>query len=151
LGATVFDFMGATLSMLWKAPQRADDAANPVRLAWGVPMPEFAGAFEERFGLRMVEAYGLTDAGVMVYQPLSEPRRPGSCGKVIPEYSLRIAPDGEMLLKAHEPGLMTLGYLGDAEATATGFAGGWFHTGDLGRVDPDGWVYFLGRKKDAIR
>ena len=151
LGATVFDFMGATLTMLWKAPERSDDAANTIRLAWGVPVPEFAAAFEERFGLRIVEAYGLTDAGVPIYHPLSEPRKLGSCGKVIAEYALQIAADGEMLLRANEPGLMTLGYLGDAEATDAGFADGWFHTGDLGRVDAAGWVYFLGRKKDAIR
>lgn len=150
-GATVFDYMGATLSMLWKAPRRADDSDNPVRLAWGVPMPDFAVGFEQRFGLRLVEAYGLTDAGVPVYQPLAETRRAGSCGKVIPEYDLDIAADGEILLRAREPGLMMLGYLGDSAATSAAFAGGWFHTGDLGRVDEAGWVYFTGRKKDAIR
>ena len=74
-GATVFDFMGATLTILWKQPRRADDADNPVRLAWGVPMPEFAAQFEDRFELQLVEVYGLTDAGVGVYQPLDEPRR----------------------------------------------------------------------------
>jgi crotonobetaine/carnitine-CoA ligase len=151
LGATVFDYMGATLTMLWKTPQRATDADNDVRLAWGVPMPDFAEEFEQRFGLRLVEAYGLTDAGVPVYQPLDEPRRPGSCGKVVPEYSLAIAGDGEILVRAHEPGLTALGYLGDEEATAAAFAGDWFRTGDLGRVDEEGWVYFTGRKKDAIR
>lgn len=151
LGATVFDYMGATLTMLWKAPERADDARNRVRLAWGVPMPDFAAGFESRFGLRLVEAYGLTDAGVPVYQPLDQPVPAGSCGRVVPEYTLTIAPDGEILVRAHEPGLMTLGYVGDREATAASFAGGWFHTGDLGRVDEGGWVYFTGRKKDAIR
>lgn len=151
LGATVFDYMGATLTMLWKANPRSDDADHRVRLAWGVPMPDFAEAFEERFGLRLVEGYGLTDAGVPVYHPLSEPRRAGSCGKVVPEYEIRIADDGEILLRAKEPGLMTVGYLGEPEATAAAFAGGWFHTGDIGRVDGDGWVHFLGRKKDSIR
>jgi crotonobetaine/carnitine-CoA ligase len=151
LGATVFDYMGATLTMLWKAPERNSDADNPVRLGWGVPMPDFAEGFEQRFGLRLVEGYGLTDAGVAVYQPLGEPRRPGSCGKVVPEYSLSIARDGEILIQAHEPGLITLGYLGDEAATSAAFTDGWFRTGDLGRVDEDGWVYFTGRKKDAIR
>jgi carnitine-CoA ligase len=150
-GATVFDYMGATLTMLWKAPERANDADNPVRFAWGVPMPDFAADFEQRFGLRLVEAYGLTDAGVPVYQPLDEPRRPGSCGKVVPEYTLDIAADGEILVKAHEPGLTTLGYLGDPAATSAAIARGWFHTGDLGRIDEEGWVYFAGRKKDVIR
>ena len=148
--ATVFDYMGATLTMLWKQPARADDADNPVRLAWGVPMPAFAADFEERFGLRLVEGYGLTDAGVPVYQPLDEPRRPGSCGRVIDEYELAIASDGEILVRAKDPGLIALEYLGMPEATAEAFAGGWFRTGDLGRLD-DGWLYFIGRKKDVIR
>lgn len=150
-GATVFDYMGATLTMLWKAPQRATDDDNPVRLAWGVPLPDFAGDFERRFGLRLVEAYGLTDAGVPVYQPLDEPRRPGSCGRVVPEYTLAIAEDGEIMIQAHEPGLTTSGYLGEPAATSAAFADGWFRTGDLGRMDEDGWIYFTGRKKDAIR
>jgi crotonobetaine/carnitine-CoA ligase len=150
-GATVFDYMGATLTMLWKAPERDDDAEHPVRLAWGVPMPDFATGFEQRFGLRLVEAYGLTDAGVPVYQPLGEPRRPGSCGKVVPEYALHIAADGEILIHTREPGLTTVGYLGDQAATSAAIVDGWFHTGDLGRLDEDGWVYFSARKKDVIR
>ena len=151
VGATVFDYMGATLTMLWKQPPRADDADNPVRLGWGVPMPEFAAGFEERFRLRLVEGYGMTDCGVPAYQPLGEPRRPGSCGRVVPPYQVEIAADGEILVRSEEPGLLTLGYHGMPEATAEAFRGGWFHTGDYGRLDLDGWLYFLGRKKDAIR
>jgi len=151
LEATVFDYMGATLTMLWKQPPRSDDADNPVRLAWGVPLPDFAGGFEERFGLRLVEGFGMTDCGVPVYQPLDEPRRPGSCWRVIPPYHLRIEADGEILVRSDEPGLLALGYHGMPEATAEAFRDGWFHTGDLGRLDADGWLYFEGRKKDAIR
>ena len=87
-GATVFDFMGATLTMLHKRPPAPDDTDNPVRLGWGVPLPEFAPEFEVRFGVRLVEAYGSTDAGVPIYQPLDEPRRPGSCGRAIPPYDV---------------------------------------------------------------
>ena len=151
VGATVFDFMGATLTMLWKQPSRPDDADNPVRLGWGVPMPDFAADFEERFRVRLVEGYGMTDCGVPAYQPIDAPRRPGSCGRVVPPYQVEIAPDGEILVRSQEPGLVTLGYHGMPEATAEAFRGGWFHTGDFGRLDEDGWLYFRGRKKDAIR
>ena len=89
-GATVFDFMGATLTMLHKRPPAADDADNPARLGWGVPLPEFAPEFEARFDVRLVEAYGSTDAGVPIYQPLDQPRRPGSCGRAIPPYDVRV-------------------------------------------------------------
>jgi carnitine-CoA ligase len=151
LEATVFDYMGATLTMLWKQPPRQDDADNPVRLAWGVPLPDFAAGFEERFGLRLVELFGMTDCGVPAYQPLDEPRRPGSCGRVMAPYQVSIAADGEILVSSDEPGLLTLGYQGMPEPTVEAFRDGWFHTGDLGRLDRDGWLYFEGRKKDAIR
>ena len=149
--ATMFDFMGATLTILWKQPPRPDDADNPVRIGWGIPMPDFADGFEERFQVRLVEGFGMTDCGIPAMQPLHEPRRPGSCGRVVPPYSLAIAGNGELLVRCDEPGYMTLGYHGMPEATAEAFREGWFHTGDLARLDGDAWLYFLGRKKDAIR
>ena len=149
--ATMFDFMGATLTILWKQPERPDDADNPVRIGWGIPMPDFAAGFEERFRLRLVEGFGMTDCGTPVIQPLHEPRRPGSCGRVVSPYSIAIAEDGELLVACAEPGYLTLGYHGMPEATAEAFRDGWFHTGDLARMDGDGWLYYLGRKKDAIR
>ena len=126
-GATVFDFMGATLTMLHKRPPAADDADNPARLGWGVPLPEFAPEFEVRFGVRLVEVYGSTDAGVPIYQPLDEPRRPGSCGRAIPPYDVRVFDEqdievppgtvGELVVRPLEPSLMADGYYGMPEAT----------------------------------
>jgi crotonobetaine/carnitine-CoA ligase len=160
-GATVFDFMGATLTMLFKQPARPDDADNPIRLAWGVPMPEFADEFERRFDLRLVELYGLTDAGLVVFQPLDEPRRPGACGRPVPPFEVRLLDDdgvevpiggvGEIAIRAGEPGLMLQGYYGMPEATSDALRDGWFHTGDLGRFDADGFLSFVGRRKEAIR
>ena len=83
-GATVFDFMGATLTMLHKRPPAPGDRDNPARLGWGVPVPEFAAEFEDRFGLTLTELYGSTDAGIPIYHPVDEPRRQGSCGRVDP-------------------------------------------------------------------
>ncbi len=159
--ATVFDFMGATLTMLWKQPAQSDDADNPVRLAWGVPMPEFADQFEARFGLKLIENYGLTDAGVMIFYPYDEPRRPGSCGKAISEYDVRIFSDddeelsvsevGEIVVRPLEPSLIMDGYYKMPEATLGATRNLWFHTGDLAYRDEDGFFYFVGRKKDVIR
>jgi len=149
--ATFFDFMGATLTILWKQPERPDDADNPVRIGWGIPMPDFAAGFEERFGVRLVEGFGMTDCGIPVMQPIDEPRRPGSCGRVVPPYEVRIALDGELLVRCPEPGYMALEYYGMPEVTAEAFRDGWFHTGDLARLDGQGWLYYVGRKKDAIR
>ena len=57
-----------------------DDIDNPARLAWGVPVPEFAAEFEARFGSQLVELYGSTDAGVPIYHPVDQPRRAGRAG-----------------------------------------------------------------------
>ncbi len=160
-GATVFDFMGATLTMLHKAPATAADAANAVRLAWGVPVPEFAEEFEQRFGLRLVELYGSTDAGLPIYQPLDEPRRQGSCGRVIASYDVQLFDEhdrpvgpgevGEMVVRPNEPSIMSKGYYGMPEATVIANRNLWFHTGDLARCDDDGWFYYVGRRAESIR
>ena len=89
-GATVFDFMGATLTILYKREPREDDRDHAVRLGWGIPMPDFAEAFEERFGVHLVESYGSTDVGVPIFYRADEPRRAGACGRPIPQYDVRL-------------------------------------------------------------
>ena len=160
-GATVFDFMGATLTMLHKRPPAPDDADNRVRLAWGVPVPEFAEAFEARFGLQLVELYGSTDVGLPIYQPLHEPRVTGSCGRPIAAYDIEVVdgddqpvgPDavGELVVRPREPSLISDGYHGLPEASALARRNLWFHTGDLVRRDAVGNVFFVGRMTDSIR
>lgn len=160
-GATVFDFMGATLSLLHKAPLQPDDADNPVRLGWGVPIPETATEFEQRFGLQLVELYGSTDAGIPMYHPVDMPRRVGSCGRLIDSYEAQLVdanglpvPDGtagELLLRPNEPSLMSDGYHGMPDATVASRRDFWFHTGDLLRRDEEGWYYFVGRRAENIR
>lgn len=160
-GSTVFDFMGATLTMLHKRLERDDDADNPARLGWGVPVPEFAAEFEQRFGVQLVELYGSTDAGIPMYHPVDVARRQGSCGRVIPQYDVRLCDAdgrevpvgevGEITVRANEPSLMSDGYYGMAEATERSWRGSWFHTGDLARSDADGYHYFVGRLTDSIR
>jgi len=160
-GATVFDFMGATLTMLHKQSPAPDDADNRVRLAWGVPVPESADDIERRFGLQLVELYGSTDAGLPMYHPLDVPRRAGSCGTVIDAYDVRLFDDlgrevavgevGEIVVRPNEPSLMADGYFGMPEATLRSRRNLWFHTGDLARRDADGYYYFVGRKAESIR
>lgn len=159
--ATVFDFMGATLTILHKQPARNDDLHNPVRLAWGVPVPRNAPDFEQRFGLRLVELYGSTDVGVPIYEPIDRPRRLGSCGRPIAAYDVRILDDddeevptgtvGEIAVRPREPHLITDGYLDMAAETVQATRNLWWHTGDLASQDADGYIYFVGRKTDSIR
>lgn len=161
MGATAFDFMGATLTILHKRQSQVDDRDHAVRLAWGVPMPEFAAEFEERFGVQLVEAYGSTDVGVPIYSDPSLPRRPGSCGRPIASYDVRLVDAcdsfvpvgsvGEIVVRPNEPGLISDGYLGMPEASLAARRNLWFHTGDLARQDADGYIYFVGRLSDSIR
>jgi len=162
--ASVFNFMGATLTILYKRPPTPQDRQHRVRLAWGVPMPDWKSSWEARFGFPLFEIYGLTDGGIPVYDPIDGRQRPGACGRVVAPYELRILPlggdtrpdtptdVGEILIRSAEPGLMMHGYYNMPEATAqTIDAQGWLHTGDLGCLDADGFLTFHGRLSDAIR
>ena len=159
--ATVFNFLGATLTILWKQQPGSQDRDHRVRLAWGVPMPEWKPAWEQRFGFPLYELYGLTDAGIPAYDPLGQLKRTGSCGRVIEQFDLTIVDDadhpvptetiGEITVRGREAGLVMNKYWAMPEATAHAFRGGRFHTGDLGHLDTDGYLYFHGRANDAIR
>lgn len=161
LRATVFDFMGATLTMLWKQPPGTRDRDHRARLGWGVPLPDWAPQFEQRFGVRLVELYGSTEVGAILYPPPSEPARSGSCGKPMPFVRVRLADEhgfevsvgdvGELLVRPEEPCAIMNGYHGMPEATLAACHDLWFHTGDLLRRDADGWFYFVGRRKDIVR
>lgn len=159
--ATVFDFMGATLSILHKAPPTAEDAHNPVRLAWGVPVPSWAPKFEERFALKLVQLYGSVEGNLPITQRFDQARVQGSCGRAIPEFEVAIVDDrdtevpageaGELVVRPKVPYTTFNGYFRNAEATAEAFRNLWFHSGDLLRVDEDGNYFFVGRKTDSIR
>ena len=162
-GATQFNALGAMINIIWAQPARADDADNPVRQCMCVPTPsEIYHAFERRFALRLTTLYGLTDFGLVTYKGVEAPAEKwASAGRVRPEVALRIVDDddfelpagevGEIVLRAREPWFQPLGYYNMAEATLAAWRNLWFHTGDRGRLDEDGWLYFVDRKKDAIR
>lgn len=163
--ASVFNFMGASLTLLWKRDPSPLDRDHRVRLAWGVPMPDWQDQFERRFGFPLYQVDGLTDAGVPVYDPVDGSQRPGACGRVIDEFEVRIADvradgadpsstagRGEILVRGREPGLVMTRYHGMSEETAqTIDPVGWVRTGDLGSVDADGYLSFHGRLSDSIR
>ncbi|MFF5260040.1 AMP-binding protein [Actinomadura viridis] len=159
--ATVFDFMGATLTMLYKQPPAPDDADHPARLGWGVPLPGWAAEFERRFGVELVEVYGLSDTGIVLYNRPGDPRRPGSCGRPVHPFDVRVLdPDGfevpngevgEICVRPVEPHVILSEYAGMPEATVQAWRDLWFHTGDLARRDEDGFFYFVGRGADVIR
>lgn len=159
--ATVFDFMGATLTMLWKQPPNPRDRDHHARLGWGVPMPAWAPEFEERFGCRLVELYGSTEVGTIIYVPPGEHPRKGSCGRLASKWEAQLHDEegfpvptgavGELVVRPKEPDVIMRGYYGMPNETIAAFRNQWFHTGDLLRQDADGYFYFVGRSKDIVR
>jgi len=107
--------------------------------------PELA-RFYASIGMPLIEGYGLTEGGVTCLNPLERPK-PGSIGTALPGVELRLAEDGELLIKS--PTLFS-GYHKDAESTASVLREGWLYTGDIAEIDGEGYVYITGRKKELI-
>lgn len=122
------------------------------------PVPaEVLKKFEETFGVLVIEGYGLSESTCRsTFNPPDENRRPGSCGmpignemKIVDENDEDVADGelGEIVLRG--PNIFK-GYFKSPEATEKAFAGGWFHTGDIGYRDTDGFFYIADRKSDMI-
>jgi len=164
-GANVIDPIGAMVTLLCRQPESGTERAHRVRIAIGIvnQIPaEIPPAFESRFGIPMVEIYGLTEGGgAMLTSNRLGSRCPGSNGKAYGWVDLRIADEndlplsagetGELLLRPTFPHMFMLGYHNAPDKTLAAFRNLWFHTGDLARVDADGNLFFLGRQAHWIR
>ena len=159
--ATMIGFIGTMMWMLYKAPARPDDASHRVREAACSSVPyEVLEEFEQRFGLRVNEGYGMTECVVMTGSPIEEnvPRR---VGRAAPHLEVAVlddrdvpVPDGQLGEICFRPkhGYSTMqGYWNKPVETLAAWRNLWFHTGDQGRRHPDGTFEFIGRIKDSIR
>lgn len=161
-GATVTNLLGSMVNFLWNQPPSPQDSDNQLRMIAAVPMPRFAVAFEERFGARLISNYGLSDFGMATAFTLSDPREKlGSAGRVRRHYRVWIVDEhdlelpsgevGEIVLWSENPWRASTGYYKMPEATLVAHRNLRFHTGDRGYLDADGYLFFVDRKKDAIR
>ncbi|ALG08806.1 AMP-binding protein [Kibdelosporangium phytohabitans] len=144
---TYFYCLGAMPALLLKMPPDPADRDHRVRAvqASAIPLP-LHQALEQRWGVGWYEAFGMTETGADIRITAEDHDAfvgTGCLGRPAPHREARIA-DGELLLRG--PGMMD-GYLGRPDV----FDDGWFHTGDLARIDENGRVYHLGRIKDMIR
>jgi crotonobetaine/carnitine-CoA ligase len=160
-GATRWLYIGTMIWILAKQDEDDADGDQPASVGLGSSTPwEIREAFERRFSTTLLEAYGMTEAVLLTCNVLSD-RRAGSVGRasravevaVVDEHDEMLGPDhaGEIVFRPRYPNVVTQGYWNKPEATAEAWRNLWFHTGDLGRLDEDGFLYYLGRGKDSIR
>lgn len=166
--ATVVHYLGVMPAMLLGAPASDKDRGHAVRFGFGAGVDRRHHAnFEARFGFPLVEGWAMTETGAGgCIMANVEPRKVGSnCfGKAPPGVAWRVVDEGGADCGADQPGELLVrwagrdpafgffkGYLKDEQASAQAWAGGWFHTGDIVRVDADGDFHFVDRKKNVIR
>ena len=158
---TAFNALGSLFTLLMKQDEKPIDSTHGVKKAYGGPTPvEIYDDFIERFRIEITEIYGLTETGTTTVNPAKAFRK-GSCGYAVPHYEVEIHDDdgnklaageiGEIVIRPKEPYIMFQEYYKMPQETLKAFQNLWFHTGDRGRIDEDGYLYFMDRKKDAIR
>ena len=160
--ATVFNYIGAMLTMIAKQPERPDDAMNPARLAVGGAAPaELWTEFERRFDLTILEIYGLTETATFCLGSPPNDIRPGTIGVPVGWSDVKLLDDrgqeaalgepGEISIRAKRPDILFKGYYKNPAATALSMKDGWFRSGDRGVRRADGYFVFVDRLKDVIR
>ncbi len=120
--------------------------------------PEFIPVFEQKFGARLLEGYGLTEAApACSFNRIERPAKHGSIGTALDGIDIKIVDDEGHELPRHETGEVIIrganvmqGYYKDEAATATVIKNGWLYTGDLGHMDEEGYIFLTGRKKRMI-
>jgi crotonobetaine/carnitine-CoA ligase len=158
---TTFSLVGGMATAIYSEPARDDDAQNPVRVVVSGGMPTAIWeAFEQRFGVRILEFYGAMDGGGMAYKPVGEGPI-GSLGKPMPGIEMKALDEhgnecppgvvGELCCRPAGGGEATVEYFGNPDASAKKIRGGWNRSGDMGHCDADGWLYFDYRAGGGIR
>lgn len=162
-GATITNSLGIMTEMLHKSAPRPDDADNPLRRVLAVPVADWIGEFEKRFGVRVFQGFGMTECNMLAYGTADDPCVPGCAGTLRselfevaildPETDARL-PDGEIgeiCARPKVPGAFMQGYFGMPDKTVEAWRNLWFHTGDAGRLEGGTRLFFADRIKDRIR
>ena len=162
-GATQFNTLAAMTNILWKLPPSGQDHEHRLRLCMTVPVPkEIYRDFQTRYHVVITAVYAMTETfPVTLFTPDDPPEKYGSAGKVREYGEMRIMDEndrplppgqiGEICVRPREPGIMMQGYYNMPEATLKEMRNLWFHSGDRGYVDEDGYLYFVDRTKETIR
>jgi crotonobetaine/carnitine-CoA ligase len=171
VGATITSTLGTMAYLLAHDVDRPEmprsgrrQANRTLRLIGAAPLPvEVDSILKERFGVDTFSgAYGVTEASLVSWQPPGTVNRPNAAGVINDQYfDTRIfdaddhevprGQSGEIVLRPKRPHVMFEGYWGRPEATTEASRNWWYHTGDVGRIDADGYLYFVDRKADYLR
>lgn len=116
-------------------------------ISGGAPLGERLGHFYRGVGLTIYEGYGLTETSAAITVNRIDDLKVGTVGKLLPGNSMRLSEDNELLVRG---GVVFNGYWRNEAETQAAFTDGWFHTGDLGSIDDDGFLKIIGRKKEII-
>lgn len=160
--ATIFNYIGTMISVLFNQEPQPDDADIPAEYGIGAAAPaDIIEDFEDRFDVRLLEGYGLTESGTAACINQLDARRVGSIGKPLSYVQMDVFDDqdrsvdsgveGEIVIRPTRSNSMMQEYYKKPEKTAETFQNLWIHTGDIGYKDEDGYLYFVDRKAYAIR
>jgi len=162
-GVTIAMGVPAMYSYIYNSADPDTIDRSKLKLKYAVcgaaPLPvELIKGFKDRFDVNILEGYGLTEViGLSTLNPPLGTKKPGSIGMAVPGQPLEIMDDGNNILPRGERGEICtygefnmIGYLNKPEATAETVKNGWLHTGDVGYMDEDGYIYIVDRKKDMI-
>jgi len=170
-GATITSTLGTMAYLLAHDSDRAEmpnsgapEANRSLRLLGAAPLPpEVDDIIRSRFSIDTFSgAYGTTEASLISWQPKGVRNRPRAAGVVNDEYfdvrlfddddnEVPVGEQGEIVVRPKRPHVMFEGYWGRAEATVETSRNWWYHTGDIGRLDEDRYLYFIDRKADYLR
>jgi crotonobetaine/carnitine-CoA ligase len=154
--------VGPMVMMLWNLPSDPSDAELPIRFISAAPIPtDVWPQLEERYRCKVVTMYGMTEAFPITVLGVGDDCAPGSAGVPTSSWDLRLVDDddedvasgevGEIAVRPRRPHVMFEGYFNRPDATVAQLRTLWFHTGDLARRDEAGNLWFVDRKKDAVR
>jgi carnitine-CoA ligase len=163
-GATVSNMLGTMAEFILLQPASPQDNDHRLRRIMAVPVAKsWADKFEARFGVDLIQVYGMTECNIVSFTRISDELIPGCVGRVSSEFfevaildpdtDLPVGPNhiGEISVRPRLGSTFMTSYYGNAETTLRAFRGLWFHTGDAGRFDDQNQLHFVDRMGDCIR
>ena len=163
-GSTVTNALGVMPEFIFRTPESEFDRDHKLRTIMAVPVAtEWGEAFEERFNIKFMQCYGMTEVNIICYTRDDDPLLPGMAGHVLDEFfevrvvdpeTDEVLPEGEIgeiVVRPKVPFCFGQGYFRLPERTVKAWRNLWFHTSDAGYFDEEGRLFYADRIKDRIR